>query len=138
MALMGRSTGCHDVVEYVAPRKPATTTTAGKRPYVHGAIFHLFLPELADERLGRSFGRLPRETPLGILYSGKDKHVPDFVDKEGLVRRYLSLAEQGCASVSRTTFGVVLGTGHSVGGNNDGDVLNDTLLRVVRFLGELK
>ncbi|OJJ51501.1 hypothetical protein ASPZODRAFT_399542 [Penicilliopsis zonata CBS 506.65] len=54
----------------------------------------LFSSDLTDERLQRTFGAIAKRdllrSKLLVLYSGKDEHVPDWVDKEALLQRWES------------------------------------------------
>lgn len=86
-----------------------------------------FSSDLSDAALAETFGRLPAEVPLAVLYSEKDEFVPEYVDKEALVRRWGEVVE---AHGGRFHGVVVKGANHS---------LDDVSAEVVeRFVGELK
>jgi len=59
----------------------------------------LFSSDLSDEHLKTTFGMVAeRELLRGrlmVLYSGKDQSVPDYVDKEALMRRWQKAADEG-------------------------------------------
>lgn len=55
-----------------------------------------FSSDLSDELLKGTFGRLHR--PTLITLSGKDEMVPESVDKEELLRRWMSAAKEGVVS----------------------------------------
>ena len=101
-----------------------------------------FSSDLDDDQLRSTFGRLEQGAPLCILYSGKDEFVPDVVDKESLIRRWIDLVKAGGggqepgAVVDEENSGVVPGATHSLI-KDPPEVLEDLVGRVVRFVRRL-
>jgi alpha-beta hydrolase superfamily lysophospholipase len=91
-----------------------------------------FSSDIPAAALSRTFGALPKRTPLLILYSGQDQFVPEFVDKEKLVERWVEACEAGGITVAKGS-GVVKGANHQLAQASD-DVLGDVLGRVEMFL----
>ena len=99
-----------------------------------------FSSDLSDEQLRRTFGRLPRSNekndmscPILILYSGQDEHVPEFVDKEALVRRWMSIMRENGVVVDEENGGVLPGAHHSFKQDSE-EIVEDLIRRVRRFL----
>ncbi|KAI2851993.1 hypothetical protein CBS147343_9775 [Aspergillus niger] len=63
----------------------------------------MFSSDLGPEQLEKTFGKvksgglLAGKAKLMVLYSGKDQSVPDWVDKEALLRKWRGIANAGCA-----------------------------------------
>jgi len=91
-----------------------------------------FSSDIPPAALSRTFGALPERTPLLILYSGKDQFVPEFVDKEKLVGRWVEACEAGGITVAKGS-GVVEGANHQLEQVNN-EVLRDVRGRVEMFL----
>ena len=108
-----------------------------------------FSSDLSDGQLRRTFGRLPRaerdggddnddddgagSCPVLILYSGEDEHVPDFVDKEALVERWMGVMKENAVVVDEENGGVLPGAHHSFKQDSE-EILGDMIGRVRRFL----
>ncbi|KAI9771674.1 MAG: hypothetical protein M1840_001890 [Geoglossum simile] len=94
-----------------------------------------FSSDLSTSRLQQTFGRIPPNTPLCILYSGFDEFVPGYVDKEALVRKWIEAVKEGGGVVDERCSGVVEGATHSLTGE---EVVGDFVGRVVGFLRGLE
>ncbi|KAI9884450.1 MAG: hypothetical protein M1823_003775 [Watsoniomyces obsoletus] len=97
-----------------------------------------FSSDLEDEKLRGTFGRLLSvRVPVCILYSGEDEHVPKFVDKEGLLRRWMRIAMEDGAEqagiIDEAHSAVISGANHTLDGCTEG-VLQDVIRRVVGFV----
>ncbi|KAK6002873.1 hypothetical protein QM012_001623 [Aureobasidium pullulans] len=59
----------------------------------------VFSSDLSDEQLAKSFGMIQRQgllkNKMAAFYSGADQAVPDWVDKEGLMKRWAKAANAG-------------------------------------------
>lgn len=95
-----------------------------------------FSSDLSEERLSRTFGRLPARSPLLILYGGSDESVPDSVNKEVLVRRWIKAVQQGGGRADATNGGIVPGASHNLNESPD-DVRQHLVRRVIGFIARL-
>jgi len=77
--------------------------------------------------LKETFGKLPADTPIMVLYSGKDPLVPKFVDKEALVGRWREAAGE------KLQGGIVDGATHNLSGVPK-EVMEGFVERVGAFL----
>jgi pimeloyl-ACP methyl ester carboxylesterase len=103
----------------------------------HMGADDFFSSDLGVERLGQSFGRVPKETALMILFSGEEENVSECLDKEGLVRRWTGVAKEGGVSVDEANGGVVEGASHNLNGNPE-SVVQDLVGRVLGFVERLQ
>ena len=95
-----------------------------------------FSSDLGDERLSQTFGKIGKAgTPLCILYGEKDQHVPDFVDKAALVKRWMTHVQRGGGVVDQGS-GVVPGATHTL--KEFGPPMEDLLSRAMRFLDKVE
>jgi pimeloyl-ACP methyl ester carboxylesterase len=92
-----------------------------------------FSSDLPDTQLNRTFGMLPAHTPLCILYSGADEHVPPEIDKMALVTKWIKVVQKH-GKVDTEHSGVIDGASHSLK-IDSADVVADLLRRVMGFLG---
>lgn len=102
----------------------------------HTGADDYFSSDLSDERLSKTFGRLPARSPLLILYGSSDESVPDFVDKEALVRKWMRATTQGGGRADESNGGVVPGASHNLNDSPD-DVRQDLVHRVLGFMAKL-
>ncbi|KAI9786590.1 MAG: hypothetical protein M1839_006139 [Geoglossum umbratile] len=93
-----------------------------------------FSSDLPASHLQQTFGRIPPNTPLCILYSGLDQFVPGVVDKKALVQRWIEAAK---GAVDERHSGIVEGATHSLTGNPE-EVIGDLMGRVAGFLRGLE
>jgi hypothetical protein len=95
-----------------------------------------FSSDLTDAQLMKSFGALPKKSPLCILLSGADEHVPKSIDKQGLVDRWIGFAKKGEGVVDGKNSGVIEGASHNLEKNSE-DVVQDLVKRVLGFISWL-
>ncbi|MCJ1330290.1 hypothetical protein MMC10_006973 [Thelotrema lepadinum] len=96
----------------------------------------LFSSDLGDGRLEGTWGSVGRGVRVLVLYDGEDQHVPAFVDKEALVRRWVGFLEGG-GSVVDSGSGVVEGADHSLSELCGEGVRGDVFGRIGEFLGRV-
>jgi len=94
-----------------------------------------FSSDLPDEALQKSLGSLPQDIGLCILVSGSDAYIPEKVDKEALLERWLGFARRSGAKVDGNSV-VVEGASHSLNGDPE-EVVQRLVKRVVGFLTNL-
>ena len=99
----------------------------------HDGSDDYFSSDFSDERLKRSFGKLPATAPLLILYSGSDGNVPESVDKDQLVQRWTQIVESAGGIVDAANGGVIKHASHSLTGQS-ADIVSDLVGRVAKFL----
>ncbi|GAB7359508.1 hypothetical protein MBLNU230_g6153t1 [Neophaeotheca triangularis] len=92
-----------------------------------------FSSDLSDDRLRKTFGKVPGRSPLLILYSGSEENVPAGVDKEAMVKRWMMHVREGGGVADETDGGVVPGATHNLNGNPEG-VVQDLVSRVAAFI----
>ncbi|KAK3116277.1 hypothetical protein LTR53_003529 [Teratosphaeriaceae sp. CCFEE 6253] len=95
-----------------------------------------FSSDLPADRLKKTFGKLPPSTPLLILFGGSDESVPSTVDKDALVNRWMSIAQDSGGNVDRTNGGVVPEATHNLNACLE-PIVRDLVQRVVGFIGRL-
>ena len=99
----------------------------------HAGEDDYFSSDLDDNRLQKTFGKLGGTgTPIGILFGGNDEHVPESVDKEHLVSRWIKATEKDGGVVDQSS-GVIPGATHNI--NEGGEPRDERLRRIVGFLG---
>ncbi|KIW00255.1 uncharacterized protein PV09_08146 [Verruconis gallopava] len=94
-----------------------------------------FSSDLSDERLALTFGAFPPHTPLLILFSGADEHVPKSVNVEELLGRW-SRAVQSSNGVLSSSSGVIPGAHHNLEQDPE-ETVQELVRRVVAFTQEL-
>ena len=101
----------------------------------HDGADDYFSSDLPEERLKGTFGKYTSKTPLLILYSGSEENVPDSLDKEKLVQKWIGIVKAGGGAVDDGS-GVVKGASHNLNGNPE-EVVQDLVKRVNGFVGRL-
>lgn len=96
-----------------------------------------FSSDLSDERLRVSFGKVPAHSPLLMLYSGSEENVPEGVDKEAMVKRWMRFVGEGGGVADEVNGGVVPGATHNLNGN-PGNVVQDLVRRVTAFVDRVE
>lgn len=93
-----------------------------------------FSSYLTDEDYKNTFGKVT--TPLLVLYSGSDKFVPEFVNKEELMEKWKQATDPQYWSVHSK---IIKGADHDLGegSDKDVDVIEDLLITVADFVGSL-
>lgn len=102
----------------------------------HDGADDYFSSDLPDERLNKTFGKLPPSTPLLILYGGADESVPPSVDKHALVSRWMRIVQGSGGIVDNVNGGITPEATHNLNGN-DKVVVEDLVKRVLGFVGRL-
>lgn len=102
----------------------------------HGSDEDMFSSDLQTELWESRFGAVPHDTQLCILYSEMDQYVPDFVDREALVQRWIGIATEHGVVVDTKNSGLLEGANHNV--SNNQDALGHLLKRVIAFLKKVE
>jgi hypothetical protein len=95
-----------------------------------------FSSDLSDEQLMNTFGSLPAKTPLCILFSGSDEHMPKTIDMARLIEKWIGFVKKGNGKVDEENSGIVEKATHNLMGNPE-EVVADLLKRVLGFLAAL-
>ena len=102
----------------------------------HAGEDDYFSSDLDDERLKGTFGTIGKTgTPMLILFSGSDPHVPKHVDKQLLLNRWVRHIKEGGGVVDQNT-AVIPGASHTL--KELGQPMNDIFARVNNFLERIK
>lgn len=102
----------------------------------HTGADDYFSSDLSDERLKNTFGKLPPTAPLLILYGGSDEAVPESVNKDDLVYKWIKTVQEGGGNVDRLNGSIVAEATHNLNGCPE-PVVRDLVQRVVGFVGRL-
>ncbi|KAG9246927.1 hypothetical protein BJ878DRAFT_495105 [Calycina marina] len=103
----------------------------------------LFSSDLSDEQLAETFGNVQSQgllrDRLVVLYSGADQSVPDFVNKEYLMRRWrISANRGGKVQVWDDEFsGVIPGASHALSNDDQAEPRKDLVRRVSGYLNRI-
>lgn len=98
----------------------------------HAGEDDYFSSDFDDERLRGTFGKIGgTETPISILFGGSDEHVPESVDKDKLVSRWIKIIADGGGVVDEDS-GVIPDATHTL--NAVGKPLEERLRRITGFL----
>jgi len=95
-----------------------------------------FSSDLPDSVFEKTFGKFTR-TPLLILCSGKDEHVPPHVDVQGLIKKWSAIVESCGGCVDRENGGIVERASHNLDDDPE-DVILDLCRRVRGFLCKIE
>lgn len=103
----------------------------------------LFSSDLSDEQLSKTFGMIETKAllkgKLAVLFSGADQSVPDWVDKEALLRKWKTATNHGgkyqiwddeCSAV-------IPGASHALSNDDQAEPRKDLVRRVLGFLHRL-
>ncbi|KAI9714070.1 MAG: hypothetical protein M1812_006517 [Candelaria pacifica] len=88
-------------------------------------------------RLQSTFGKIPKSSPLCILYSGKDQFVSEGLNKKELVEKWTAIVHDGGGLVDEKNSGIVEGASHNLMGDPE-EVVNRLVQRVVDYLRRLE
>lgn len=95
-----------------------------------------FSSDLGMDRLKASFGSIAPQTPLLILYGASDEYVPDHVDRQALVKKWIGVVKEAGGKVDPVSEKLLSGASHNL--NNDPeDVVEELCSRVMMFLERL-
>ena len=96
-----------------------------------------FSEDLPDQKLMSTFGRLPQETPLLILFGEKDEYVKKGLDAETMIKRWMRFVQEGGGVVDPDSKRLLEGASHNL--NKDPDTVIDGLCtRVLSFLARIE
>jgi alpha-beta hydrolase superfamily lysophospholipase len=93
-----------------------------------------FSSDLPDSAFEQTFGKFTK-TPLLILCSGRDEHVPPHVDVHGLIQKWSAIVERCGGHVDRDNGGIIAEATHNLG--DDAEVVSQVCQRVRGFLGKI-
>jgi pimeloyl-ACP methyl ester carboxylesterase len=103
----------------------------------------LFSSDLSDEQLSTTFGMVKAQgllkNKLVVLFSGADQSVPDWIDKENLLRRWKNAADAGGKDqVWDDEFsGVIPGASHALSNDDQAEPRKDLVRRVLGYVNRL-
>ncbi|XMA10936.1 hypothetical protein WAI453_003727 [Rhynchosporium graminicola] len=80
----------------------------------HNGDDDIFSSDLTDEQLGKTFGKLPKETKVAFLHSGEDEYVNPDLDKAGIIKKWAEIVKRGGGSVDEINSGVLEGASHNL------------------------
>ncbi|QIW96653.1 hypothetical protein AMS68_002171 [Peltaster fructicola] len=103
----------------------------------HTGADDMFSSDLSDERLLKTFGMIPAEAPLLMLYSGKDEAVPEHVNKKKLIQRWVDVRKQRGGTVDTVNGGIVPDATHNLNGCPE-HVVTDIISRVLGFISSIE
>ncbi|KAF2181929.1 siderophore biosynthesis lipase/esteras-like protein [Zopfia rhizophila CBS 207.26] len=92
-----------------------------------------FSSDLEDSQLEATFGKIKKENPMMFLFSGADQHIPAFVDRVALVKRWTEAVKKGGGVVDDMNGGVILDAHHNLNEDSD-EVVQNLVQRVMGFL----
>jgi len=92
-----------------------------------------FSSDLSDDVFKGTFGKIPKETRVMLLWGEKDPYVPDWVDREGILKRWIGIVKEGGGNVDEVNSGVIEGASHNLNGDFK-EVVQDLVKRVVAYL----
>ncbi|KAL4920169.1 hypothetical protein BDW62DRAFT_216396 [Aspergillus aurantiobrunneus] len=107
----------------------------------------LFSSDLGDEQLGRTFGMVRERGLLGyklmVLVSGADQSVPEWIDREGLLRRWRGALDGGKAEGEGQMWdeegsGIVPGASHALSNDDQAEPRRNLVERVTRYLTKVE
>lgn len=102
----------------------------------HAGEDDYFSSDFDDARLRATFGKIGRtRTPILMLYSGSDAHVPESVDKQLLVDRWIRIIKEGGGVVDQDS-AVIPGASHTL--KELGQPAKDVTERVNAFLKRIE
>ncbi|KAG8631114.1 hypothetical protein KVT40_000254 [Elsinoe batatas] len=93
----------------------------------------MFSSDLPDERLGKTFGKIPQGTAMLFLYSGSDEHVPKHLKPTVFMGKWKTHAENAGAIVHPDSLKLLEGATHNLNGNPQ-HVVAELCTRMNRFL----
>lgn len=103
----------------------------------HSGADDYFSSDLSVERLRTTFGKIPGNSPLLILYGGADEAVPAKVDKEKLIRTWMDVVKASCGVVDESNGAKpVAGASHNLNDSPE-EVVADLVGRVVNFIAQI-
>ncbi|KAH7555307.1 hypothetical protein BM1_06930 [Bipolaris maydis] len=96
-----------------------------------------FSSDLSDEQLTKTFGRIPRTTPVCFLLGSEDPYIPASVDREALLERWTKIMRGRGRIVDDVDGGVIPGAHHNLEDDPE-HVVEDLVQRVCSFVTGLE
>lgn len=96
-----------------------------------------FSSDLTEETLRGTFGKIPKSTPLLLLYGEKDECVKPEIDKAALLRKWVKIVQEGGGAVDPVSADTVPGATHNLNGVPE-SVVDELCKRVVSFVTRLE
>ncbi len=96
-----------------------------------------FSSDLPDAVLANTFGKLPKETLLCVLFSGNDEYMPESIDKDALLKKWIRIAKKAEGRIDEINSGVVDGATHNLAGDKE-EVVEGLVKRVLGFLERME
>ena len=94
-----------------------------------------FSSDFDDDRIKRTFGKAgAKGTRLSLLYGRNDQYVPDAVDKDGLLHKWIRHIQEGGGMVDESA-GIIDGATHTL--KEKGKPTEDMIGRVLGFIDRL-
>ncbi|KAH8807171.1 putative siderophore biosynthesis lipase/esterase [Xylogone sp. PMI_703] len=103
----------------------------------------LFSSDLSDEQFSKTFGMIKVQGllkgKLVVLISGADQSVPASVDKEGLLRRWKNVTDQGEGQIWDDEYsGVIPNASHALSNDDQAEPRKDLVRRVLGYVHRLE
>lgn len=104
----------------------------------------LFSSDLSDEQLSKTFGMVKTQGllkgKLVVLFSGADQSVPDWVNKESLLRRWKYAADRGGKDQiwDDEYSAVIPGASHALSNDDQAEPRKDLVRRVLGYVHRLE
>ncbi|CAO2651995.1 Nn.00g002780.m01.CDS01 [Neocucurbitaria sp. VM-36] len=96
-----------------------------------------FSTDLSDDHFAKTFGAIPKSTPVCFLLGSDDPFVPASVDKDALLQRWTRIIREGGGVVDDEDGGVIPG-GHHAFDTDPEEVVQDLVKRVCGFVRGLE
>jgi pimeloyl-ACP methyl ester carboxylesterase len=90
-----------------------------------------FSSDFDEAHLKHTFGAFTAKTPLLLLWSGSDEHVPAHIDVPGLLKRWTGVVESAGGVVNGNS-GIVKGAHHNLNEDSE-EIVSDLCMRVHNF-----
>jgi pimeloyl-ACP methyl ester carboxylesterase len=104
----------------------------------------LFSSDLCDEHLSKTFGMIQAQGllkgKLVVLFSGADQSVPDWINKENLLRRWKNATDQGGKDhVWDDEYSAVIsGASHALSNDDQAEPRKELVKRVLGYIHQLE
>lgn len=103
----------------------------------HNGEDDYFSSDLSDEQLSNSFGKFPPQTKLCILISGSDQYVPQSINKQSLITRWITFIKSGTGQIDELHSGIITNATHGLKSDPEA-VRLDLIDKVNGFLNGLR
>lgn len=92
-----------------------------------------FSSDLPDEYFAKTFGKIPKSTPVCFLLGSEDPYVPASVDRAALIQRWTRIIRESGGIVDDEDGGIILGAHHNLDEDPE-PVVQDLVKRVCGFV----